>query len=152
MKHFVKIITGYRADEYITVPAQEAHKAYYLFTHPNERGIFSNGRPLIGKDIKDIKPDYHATMGWNPQHRITADDMNEIVREGVYKRFETILKLAKEVSEVAGLKANGTPLREAAKTYLGYGNQLPERAGLRVKLETLKQEKLGRLTANSRRS
>ena len=39
----IKIITGFRKDQYYTIDAEEAHKAYYLFLNPEERGVFNNG-------------------------------------------------------------------------------------------------------------
>ena len=70
----IKIITGFRKDQYYTIDAEEAHKAYYLFLNPEERGVFNNGVAMIGKNVQGIEPDYHATMGWNSTHTLDSDD------------------------------------------------------------------------------
>lgn len=95
----ISIVTGFRPDQQITIDASEAHKAYYLFLHPDERGVFSNGVALIGRDIRQILPDFNTTMGWNPQHRLTEDDWALLRRRGVETRMNAILELAKEVGK-----------------------------------------------------
>jgi hypothetical protein len=74
----IKLIKGYREDQYSIIDAEEAHKAFYLFLNPSERGAFSNGVLAIGADIKDIQPAWNETMGWNPLHKINTEDWNEI--------------------------------------------------------------------------
>lgn len=97
MKYAVKIITGFRKDQEHSIPASEAHKAYYLFLHPNERGIFSNGLAIKGDQIQNIKEDYHTTMGWNPSHQLDSDDHNEMRRLGVSQKMQFIMAEAKEI-------------------------------------------------------
>lgn len=94
-KYWVKIICGYRKEQEYTINANEAHKAYYLFNHPNKRGTFSNGLALRGSDIQRIVPDYQTTMGWNPTHQLTDDDYNELGRLGITNKFSIILSLAR---------------------------------------------------------
>ncbi len=94
----IKVITGYRDDEYLTIESEEAHKAYYLFLNPDKRGIFSNGMALIGKDIRRIVPDYNASMGWNPSHKIDTDDWNEIRKNGIDKNINLALEKAKDIA------------------------------------------------------
>lgn len=111
-KLYVKIKTGYREDEYYSVPAEEAHKAYYLFLHPEERGIFNNGVAIIGKDIRSIEPDYHSTMGWNKGYALTSEDYAEIASKGLDRKLRDVLSLAKEVAQIEGNKAMSLNLSE----------------------------------------
>lgn len=94
----IKIITGFRLDQHYTIDAEEAHKAYYLFLNPKERGIFKNGVALIGAHIQGIEPDYNSTMGWNPDHVLTADDLNQIREQGVDGLLRDALYAAKEAA------------------------------------------------------
>ncbi len=98
--YYIKLITGFRDDQYISVPMQEAHKAYYLFDNPEQRGKFDNGLALVGSAIKEIHPDWNATMGWNPDHKITADDYNEINRAGANEKMNTLLQKARQSVEL----------------------------------------------------
>lgn len=94
----VKIITGYDDEQHYTITADEAHKAYYLFRNPEKRGVFNNGLALVGKDIRAIQPDYHATMGWNKTHKMNADDWNEINAKGISDKLRDILSMANQIS------------------------------------------------------
>ena len=102
----IKIITGFRQDQHYTINADEAHKAYYLFLHPEERGIFNNGVALIGKNIQGIEPDYNSTMGWNKGYELNADDWNDIRNKGVDRKLRDVLSLAKEVAQFQPQKIN----------------------------------------------
>lgn len=95
----VKIICGFRKDQEYSVSADEAHKAYYLFLHPSERGVFNDGLAIIGSQIQEIVPDYQGTMGWNPTHMLDNDDWNELRSSGVEKKLRDVLSLAKQVSQ-----------------------------------------------------
>lgn len=94
----IKIITGFREDQNYTIDADEAHKAYYLFLNPEMRGVFKNGVALVGKNIQGIEPDYNATMGWNPDHRLESADWNELNYNGITESMRNILGKAKEVA------------------------------------------------------
>lgn len=96
-KYKIKIVCGFRKDQEFTIDANEAHKAYYLFNHPDKRGTFNNGLALKGSDIQRIEPDYNATMGWNPTHQLTGDDWNEIHSSGVMAKFQIIMASAKDI-------------------------------------------------------
>ena len=112
MKYKVKVITGFNQDQYEVIEADEAHKAYYLFLHPEQRAIFSNGVALRGQDIMKIKPAYNETMGWNPAHVLTTDDWNEIKSLGIDKVIEQkILPKAREIAKSLPPKEMNTPLR-----------------------------------------
>lgn len=95
----VKVITGFREDQYYVIDAEEAHKAYYLFNNPEKRGVFNNGVALIGKNIQGIEPAWQETMGWNPTHRLDSDDWNEINSKGIGTKLKETLYLAKQVSD-----------------------------------------------------
>lgn len=95
----VKIITGFRKEQSYTIEADEAHKAYYLFIHPEERGVFKNGVALIGQHIQGIEPDYHATMNWNPAHILDADDWFELRQKGIDRQLRDVIELAATVAK-----------------------------------------------------
>lgn len=100
LKRYIKIVTGYGKDQYKIIDAEEAHKAYYLFLHPNERAIFTNGVPLRGVDIQDIVPAYNETMGWNPAHKLDEYDWNEIRSIGLETDFaQNILPMARQLAQ-----------------------------------------------------
>lgn len=99
MKKYIKVITGYRQDQHYTIDAEEAHKAYYLFMNPEMRGVFNNGVALIGRDIRSIEPDYHATMGWNSTHYLDSDDWNELNSKGVVRKLRTVVSNAQLVAK-----------------------------------------------------
>lgn len=100
MKYFIKIITGFREDQEVSIPMQEAHKAYYLFKHPEERGVFDCGIALVGRNIQEIKPDWNATMGYNETHELDSDDWNEIRARGVEENMRALLEKAKESGDL----------------------------------------------------
>ena len=97
----IKIITGFREDQFCTIEDEEAHKAYYLFLNPEQRGVFNNGVALIGKNIQGIEPDYNATMGWNPTWKLNSDDWNEIRGREVDRKLRDVLYEAKQVAYLA---------------------------------------------------
>lgn len=97
----IKIITGFRDDQFFIIEDEEAHKAYYLFNNPEARTIFNNGVALIGKNIQGIEPAYNETMGWNPTHKLNDDDWNELRAKGVADRLRDVLSTGKQVSLLA---------------------------------------------------
>lgn len=111
----IKIITGFREQQYYTIDAEEAHKAYYLFLHPEERGVFSNGVALIGKNIQGIEPDYHATMGWNPTHKLDDDDFNELKEKGIDVKMRDTLYEAKQIAQLNQPQVMNKKLTEVRK-------------------------------------
>ncbi len=118
MKYKIKLVVGFRRDQEHSIPATESHKAYYLFTHPNERGIFSNGLAIKGDQIQEIVPDYHGTMGWNPTHVLTGEDYNELRANGVLEKMQFIMAEAKEIGARGSAEELNTPLNQllAGKT------------------------------------
>ena len=97
----IKIKTGFREDQFVVIENEEAHKAQYLFLHPEERAIFNNGVALIGKNIQEINPAWNEIMEWNPTHELDDDDWNEIRSKGIDKKMRDLLAEAKEVAYFA---------------------------------------------------
>lgn len=116
MKLKVKIIAGFRKDQEYSVDGDEAHKAYFLFLHPEARGIFSNGHAMIGSDIKEIVPDYQCTMGWNPTHVLGDDDYNELRQNGIEQRIRNLLSIAKEIAAKGDVQDINIPLTQLVAT------------------------------------
>ena len=100
----IKIITGFRDEQFYIINDEEAHKAYYLFNNPEARTIFENGVALIGKNIQGIEPAYNETMGWKPTHKLDAEDWEDIRNKGVDIKLRNILASAKEVAYLAEKK------------------------------------------------
>lgn len=96
----IKLIMGFRRDQEYSIDAEEAHKAYYLFLHPESRGIFSNGLAVVGSNIQDIVPDYQGSMGWNPSYTLGDDDWNEIRAKGVDREIAKYLVAGKEIARL----------------------------------------------------
>lgn len=100
----IKIITGFRNEQYYIIDAEEAHKAYYLFNNPEARTTFDNGVALIGKNIQGIEPAYNETMGWNPTHKLDDYDWEEIRTKGIDNKLRDVLSEAKSISYLAEQK------------------------------------------------
>lgn len=94
----IKIKTGFEKEQHYSIPDEEAHKAYYLFLHPEKRGTFNSGLALVGKHIQSIEPDYQGTMGWNSTHTLDEDDWNDIRNKGVDRKLRDVLSEAKKVA------------------------------------------------------
>jgi hypothetical protein len=112
----IKLIVGFRRDQEHTIDANEAHKAYYLFLHPEQRGVFSNGLAIQGSQIQEIVPDWQGTMGWNPSHVLNSDDWNEIRQHGKEGRMKTLLAAAKEIAQIGTPEDLQKPLFMLLKT------------------------------------
>ena len=97
----IKITTGYRDDQYVIIDNEDAHKAQYLFLHPEERAIFANGVALVGKLIQGIDPAWNQIMGWNPTHKLEDDDWNDIRGKGIDRKMQQLLSDAKEIAYLA---------------------------------------------------
>lgn len=100
----IKIITGFRDDQYYLIEDEEAHKAYFLFSNPEARTVFNNGVALIGKNIQGIEPAWNETMGYNPTHKLGDDDWNEIRKRGVEKSMRLVIQEAKDIAQIAETK------------------------------------------------
>ena len=115
MKYKIKLITGFRRDQEYSIDANEAHKAYYLFDHPDTRSTFSNGLAIKGDQIQEIVPDYQGTMGWNATHVLDSDDHNELAQNGVARKLREIMSAAREIVKLGEPKDLNTPLSELIK-------------------------------------
>lgn len=111
----IKIKTGYREDQYYTIDAEEAHKAYFLFLNPEKRGVFSNGVAVIGSDIRGIEPDWNATLGYNPTYKLDYEDWNDLRRKGTDRELREVLETAKQVAQLGDMRLITLPLSEAEK-------------------------------------
>lgn len=100
----IKIITGFRGDQFYIIDSEEAHKAYFLFNNPEARTVFSNGVALIGKNIQGIEPAWNETMGWNQTHKLDDDDWNQIRKLGKEKEMKITIEHAKEVAQLSEQK------------------------------------------------
>ena len=133
-KYKIKVVCGFRKDQEHTIDANEAHKAYYLFNHPEQGGTFENGLALKGRDIQKIVPDYNATMGYNPTHVLTDDDYNEMNKDGVVAKLGNIMASAKLVAAEGKQEHLRLPLYDVVKS-----NQVPlaDRTGSKFAQEVL---------------
>src|SRR5574343_1169103 len=101
MTYHIKVITGFRDDQFVSIPMQEAHNAYHLFKNPDQRGVFNNGIALVGSSIREIIPDYNKTMGWNPDYKLNSRDYVELSRTGVEEKMGVLMEKARQVADLA---------------------------------------------------
>lgn len=126
----VKLIVGFRRDQEHWIDANEAHKAYYLFDHPTERGTFANGLAIKGDQIQEIVPDYQGTMGWNSTHVLDSDDLNELRAKGVDAKMQKILSAAKDIAKLGEVSDLKIPLSNLMKEkYPALGKDKPKIEG-----------------------
>lgn len=98
-KYYIKVV-GFRNDQDVSIPLQEAHKVYYLFNNREKQGVFDGGIAIVGSSIQIIKPDYNKTMGWNENHNINNEDWNELRREGIEEKMMLLMEKAKEIAKM----------------------------------------------------
>lgn len=140
MKYYIKLITGFRKDQELTIDADEAHKAYYLFHNPAQRGVFNNGLAIKGDQIQRIEPDYNATMGWYASHILDSDDWSDIRARGIEKRINAMLSYGKELAQRGNVKCLSTPLTQLRQMEKKEVNNMPkELSGELKKLYDAKQ-------------
>lgn len=121
MKYKLNVIVGFRDSQKISIDSEEAHRAYYLFLHPNERGVFENGIALRGVDIQRIEPDYQGSMGWNSTHQLDDDDWNEIRKIGLDKKIRQIMNDAQFIAKMDNPQIS-RPLSELINLEVGERN------------------------------
>ena len=109
----MRVSLGFRKDQQHTIGGEEAHKAYWLFSHPDERGVFSNGVAVVGADIRSIEPDYNAMMGWNPSYALQDADWGDIRECGAEKVARRLLEAAREVASTGKAELMMLPLSRA---------------------------------------
>lgn len=105
----VKLMIGYNKS--YSIDSEEAHKAYYLFLNPGQRGVFKNGTAVRGQDIMGIEPDYHSVFGWNESHKLTGEDWNEINKSEECEKLRQKIEDARELAN--NQEALKVPLSEA---------------------------------------
>ncbi len=121
----IKLITGFRKDQAFSIDAEEAHKAYYLFFNPEARTVFKDGLAIKGSDIDRIEPDYQGSMGWNSNHILVQEDMNEIRSEGMDRALQRVMSTASDIAKLGDEKDLQLSLSEAVQKYpqLGSGSE-----------------------------
>lgn len=121
----IKLIVGFRRDQEHSISAEEAHKAYYLFSHPEARTVFSDGLAIKGDQIQEIVPDWQGSMGWNASHILDSDDWSEINNGGVGQKLKKLMSAAREVASFGDESDLNIPLSEVIKKYpqLGKGDE-----------------------------
>ena len=113
----IKLVCGFRKDQTYSIDGEEAHKAYYLFMHPEARGIFSNGLAIVGSHIQSVEPDWNATMGWNPTFTLGDDDWNEIRSSGAEKLVRGLMEQSKLLAQNIKPEELNTPMSELLETH-----------------------------------
>lgn len=114
MKYY-RVYTGFT--DYIPIDSTEIEKAMYAFI---------TGNPVAFQDgattrIDRIVPDYHRAMGWNPGHKLEADDWNELARDGVKQSYDRALGIVRDRVQL---------LMDTGRTNLiGQNVKLPELEG-----------------------
>lgn len=86
-------------DDFVVIENSEAHKAYYLFNHPEARSVFKNGSAVIGKNIRLIEPALNEIMGWNPTYKPQGEDWNEL--RVIDAKIRAIMALGAQVATLA---------------------------------------------------
>ena len=118
----IRIKTGYRDNQFYVIPEEEAHVAYYLFSHDDAKAIFSNGVALRGKDILGIEPAWNEIMGWNPTHELDDDDWNYMRSKDVDRKARERIEVAKLVSMKITPSDFRIPLSELEQRFIGTSN------------------------------
>ena len=90
-----KALTGFGEGREIFFPAQDLEKVQYAFLR-EKRVLLSNGQAVDGKFIQQISPDWLRTMGWNTEHSLDADDMNEIKLKGIEENAYRFMEKSRE--------------------------------------------------------
>lgn len=91
MRYF-KVKTGFKEEDFISINENELEAALYAFM-TDSKVIFKNGA-TTGKNIMEIKEDWHKAMGWNTGYRLQPEDFEQINRE--CKNYRGLLAKAKE--------------------------------------------------------
>lgn len=138
-KYKIKVVCGYRKDQEFTLDANEAHKAYYLFEHPEKRGTFSNGLAIKGSDIQRIEPDYQATCGYSREYALKGEDMANLANDGTLDKLSGIMIAAREVARRGNLSDFQIPLHSLVTTT--YPELMPSQEGSQFSKKVLTAKK-----------
>lgn len=97
----LKAICGFREDQEVPVPTDDAHRAYYVYLTPGARTVLSNGYTLRHDEVQRIAPDFHAAMGWNRNYKMGPDDYREIERTGTDGKLKSLMARASDTARLA---------------------------------------------------
>jgi len=111
-----KALTGFGDEREVFFDETDLEKVQYAFLR-EKRLLLSNGQAIDGKYIQQIMPDWVRTMGWNTQHTLDADDMNEVKKSGVQDEAYQLLATAKERVHFL--------LESGRETEIGKGTEIP---------------------------
>ena len=89
MKYF-RVYTSF--NDFIPIDSRELEKAMFAFITKSPV-VFEKGAT---ERIDRIIPDLHKAMGWNPAHRLDADDYNELKHTGIEQQYERVIGRVKE--------------------------------------------------------
>lgn len=106
MRYF-KIIKGYKSHEFTRIDESELEAAICIFL-TDGKALFKNG-VVRGKDIMDIREDWHKEMGWNDDHELRGDDWNELNTKGVTLKYVGVIAAAKDNVKLK-LESQKTPI------------------------------------------
>lgn len=142
MKLKIKIVMKFRGvNEVIySIPAREAHKAYFLFLNPEDksRTVFESGLAIKGEDIERIEPDVIGSMEWNQGYKLTPEDHADTA--SVKAKLEKICHIASEVGRNADEKVLSTPLQEIIKNDPVFSLEYKNVSAPRLTVDTKKDE------------
>ena len=96
MNKFYKIKLGYENDNYLSINENELPKAIILFLEGNGRGLFEEGT-VRGRDIMQIKNDWHKLRGWNKSWKMTDGDYADV--QHLEKSYRETYQLAECVAK-----------------------------------------------------
>lgn len=119
-KIIFKAFTGFGDEREVFFDAFDLEKAQYAALR-QKRLLLSNGQFVDGKYIQQIKPDVHRTMGWNSEHALGVDDMNEFYQCGAEREAYRLLEMSKKRVDFL-LKSN-------RETEIGQNVKIPELEG-----------------------
>ena len=89
MKYY-RVYTGYT--EYIPIDSTEMEKAMFSFITGSPVALNNGATSRIDR----IVPDYHRAMGWNPEHRMNADDWTQLKSQGIDENYRGAIGKAKD--------------------------------------------------------
>lgn len=87
---YYRVYTGYT--EYIPIDSTEMEKAMHAFITGNPVALMDGATTRIDR----IVPDFHRAMGWNPTHKLDADDYTELRSKGIDQKYQAAIGKAKD--------------------------------------------------------
>lgn len=83
---------GKGEENFVQIDETELEAAIYAFL-TDSKVLFKNG---TAPRVIDIREDWHREMGWNPGYALGPEDINDLKRHGVYKKYAGVIAAAKE--------------------------------------------------------